>query len=84
MNLNNIDMQCSNMQAGATLCLDKPCVLYEVQPLDTWNTILNQLNNSVTISQLVAWNPNLNYLGGNLQNIPFQLICVGFVVSSSF
>jgi hypothetical protein len=84
MNLNGIDLACSNLQAGANLCLDKPCVLYLVQPLDNWDTILSHLDSAVTLNQLVTWNPHLNYLGGNLQNIPFQLICVGYDNPSSF
>jgi spore germination protein YaaH len=54
MNLNVIDLQCSNLLAGATICLDKPCALYEVQPLDTWETILANFNGTMTLNQLVA------------------------------
>ncbi|CZT52812.1 uncharacterized protein RSE6_14192 [Rhynchosporium secalis] len=77
VNPNGINRDCTNLQAGASICLSSPCDLYRVQSLDTCNGIIAAQGDTITGSQLLAWNPNLNALCGNIDDLVSTFICVG-------
>ncbi|KAK3946802.1 hypothetical protein QBC32DRAFT_248799 [Pseudoneurospora amorphoporcata] len=66
---------CSNLQAGASLCLPSPCTLYRVQEGDTCASIAASRTGLTGIS-LLAWNPNISPICSNIADLVGTLICV--------
>lgn len=71
----NLNFRCTNLQAGASLCLPSPCDLYRVKYDETCESILAQHSYMDDIS-LLNWNPNINQLCTNLGPLAETLICV--------
>lgn len=78
---------CTNLQAGAVLCLPSPCQLYTVQATDTCASILSAIGNGVTDVQFLSWNPNINSVCSNFAPVRGNQICVsppgGFLTNVS-
>lgn len=71
----NLNSGCTNLQAGASLCLPSRCELYRVKYDETCESILAQHCYIDEIS-LMNWNPNINQLCTNLGPLAETLICV--------
>jgi hypothetical protein len=76
-NLNNLMLDCTGFQVGATLCLSEVCSTYSVEDWESCEDVVNLQNGTISEAQLLAWNPNLNGLCGNLHNYRDSVICVG-------
>ncbi|KAH9206729.1 hypothetical protein DL95DRAFT_347253 [Leptodontidium sp. 2 PMI_412] len=73
ININSLLPDCSNLQAGATLCLPQPCITHTVVTGDTCASITN--DSSISFTQFSAWNPSINNYCTNL--IAGQSVCIG-------
>jgi LysM repeat protein len=73
---NNLDIYCSGLSFGSTLCLPEICDVYTVQPNDTCISIIRAVPEDITVTQLQTWNPNINLLCGNMDNFKGTIICV--------
>ncbi|OQE12254.1 hypothetical protein PENVUL_c001G06580 [Penicillium vulpinum] len=71
--LNNLLPDCSNLNAGASLCLPQACEIYTVQSGDTCASITNATG--ISFVQFTSWNPTINSYCTNL--IADQEVCVG-------
>lgn len=77
---NTLNIYCLNFPAaGTSLCLPPQCALYTVQPGDTCDGIVNRTA-GITVTQLLAWNPNINALCGNMLRFAGTEICVRWVL----
>ena len=76
LNTGGLSQSCSNLHAVGTLCLPPSCALYKVQVDDTCDKILSS-HPGLTGSQLLAWNPNINRMCGNIRYFEDTYICVG-------
>ncbi|CAF9932024.1 MAG: hypothetical protein ALECFALPRED_005146 [Alectoria fallacina] len=56
--INNILPDCSNLIAGAQVCIPQPCTTYLVQPNDTCWSIASA--NNIYASNIIAYNPSIN------------------------
>lgn len=66
---NNLNAYCEDFApAGTDLCLPESCEIYTVQQNDTCHSVVARQPHHVTITQLQAWNPNLNGLCSNMGN----------------
>lgn len=65
---------CTNLIPDSSLCLPRACSLYRVQYDDTCDTIIAA--NGLSGVDLLAWNPNINALCGNIYALAETLICV--------
>lgn len=76
---NNLEGGCVAFPAaGAKLCMPHTCDIYTVQANDTCFGIVNTHNASFTVSQLVAWNLDINNGCNNLEMLLGNQICVSF------
>lgn len=66
---------CRGLRPGSSLCLPMACSLYRVQYDDTCDSIL-QANDGLSAVDLLAWNPNIGALCGNIAHLVESLICV--------
>jgi hypothetical protein len=71
-------LDCSNLIAGASLCLQSPCSVYRVQEGDDCVSIING-HRGVTGTSLLSWNPNIDPLCTNIVDLVGTLICVTLV-----
>lgn len=72
---NGLHTNCDNMHENDVLCLIDPCTTYTIQVGDSCNAILESSNGtSLTATQLLAWNPNINALCDNIA--PGMAICL--------
>lgn len=71
----NLNSECTNLQAGASLCLPSRCELYRVKYDETCESILAQHCHIDEIS-LLNWNPDIDQLCTNLGPLAETLICV--------
>ncbi|KAK5662512.1 hypothetical protein OQA88_8424 [Cercophora sp. LCS_1] len=71
--LNAILPDCSNLMAGAQICLPRPCQTYEVQYNETCATIA--MERGLNDQLLIAWNPTINADCSN-PDLPGSIICV--------
>ncbi|KAJ6086049.1 LysM domain protein [Penicillium sp. IBT 16267x] len=71
--LNNLLPDCSNLDAGASLCLPQACEIYTVQAGDTCASITNATG--ISFVQFTSWNPTINSYCTNL--LADQEFCVG-------
>jgi LysM repeat protein len=75
--LNGLNIQCSNMKPGDSLCIDIPCSVHLVDAFETCDSIVAGAGGNLTGNQLANWNPNIDVLCRNLHDIPSNVICVG-------
>ncbi|KAF2723823.1 carbohydrate-binding module family 50 protein [Polychaeton citri CBS 116435] len=74
---NQLDAYCRNFASpGTQLCMPPPCDIYTVQTNDTCQSIAAKQPSYITITQLQAWNPNLNGLCTNMEQQVDMQICV--------
>ncbi|KZL86126.1 hypothetical protein CI238_09105 [Colletotrichum incanum] len=66
---------CTNLAAGKKLCLPEPCTQYRVQWDDSCSKILAAVP-GLEAQHLLTWNPNINPLCTNIDNMVSQLLCV--------
>lgn len=72
---NGLNIYCMDFPAaGTSLCLPPQCIVYAVQPGDTCDSIVNSTA-GITVTQLLAWNPNINSLCGNILGLAGNEIC---------
>ncbi|KAF2495511.1 hypothetical protein BU16DRAFT_618299 [Lophium mytilinum] len=76
VSLNGLYLDCSDLAVGRDICLASACMLHEVQWGETCASILEGLGQKVTGTQLLAWNPNINGLCGNIYDMVGTHICV--------
>jgi hypothetical protein len=71
---------CSNLPTGKKICLLGQCRRYQVKTGDTCDGIIAA--NSVTVDPqvFVAWNPNIDALCRNIQDLVGEQICLRYVV----
>lgn len=73
--INGIDAACSNLPAiGAALCLPQTCRLHEWRSQEDCRAVA--VLNNITVSQLRAWNGNINSLCNNLNALTDTYVCV--------
>ena len=75
ISLNGLDLSCTKIRGGQSLCLPATCQTYLVQPGDTCNSLLDGLS-GVSFAQFYAWNPTINTYCINL--IAGTYICVRY------
>lgn len=73
---NNLNDRCTNLQAGATICLADACSIYQVQEEDTCQGIIASTKTNITDTQFLAWNPNINSLCSNLYRFVGNYLCL--------
>lgn len=66
---------CSNLTPGVSLCLPAPCTLYRVQSDDDCKQIVSD-HSGVTGIGFLTWNPNIDPLCTNLEDLTGNLLCV--------
>jgi hypothetical protein len=66
---------CSNLAAGASLCLPSPCSLYRVQEGDDCASLVAR-HPGVTRESLLSWNPNINPICTNMADLVGTFICL--------
>ncbi|KAL4744291.1 hypothetical protein BDW72DRAFT_199742 [Aspergillus terricola var. indicus] len=78
INLNSLDMGCTHLAAGVSICLPEVCKVYRVKESDTIKSVVAGLSRQVSVPQFVAWNANLNSMLSteNLTSIAGKYICV--------
>lgn len=77
---NTLSIYCIDFPApSASLCLPPHCNVYTVKPGDTCDSIVNTTA-GITITQLLAWNPNINSLCRNINGIAGYEICTRLVL----
>ncbi|KAH8427982.1 uncharacterized protein LDX57_005688 [Aspergillus melleus] len=76
-----LSQTCSNLHAVGPFCLPPSCALYYVQVDDTCESILSA-NPGLTASQLLAWNPGINSMCGNIRYFEYTYICIGWIAKS--
>ncbi len=72
----HLDPACDNLIPGTSLCLPGHCTLHRVQETDTCASIVSTQSSGMTGTNLLAWNPNINSLCGNLYDLAGTQICV--------
>lgn len=70
------DPSCDNLISGTSLCLPGHCTLYRVKKTDTCASIVTAQGGGMTGTNLLAWNPNINLLCGNIYDLVGSQICV--------
>lgn len=77
MSYNRLKAYCKDLPpAGTKLCMPPSCDIYTVQGKDTCRSIAAAQPGYVTITQIQAWNPNLNALCTNMKQQEGMQICV--------
>lgn len=71
----SLDPLCAGLQMGASLCLPESCTLYKVKYDETCGSVLAQHPGLDGIS-LLGWNPAINVLCTNMDDLAAQYICV--------
>ncbi|KAB8201326.1 hypothetical protein BDV34DRAFT_216374 [Aspergillus parasiticus] len=64
--------------AGSSLCIPEPCDIYTVQRNDTCYSIAQAQDFSFSVTQLIAWNPNINRACSNLDQLVSSQICISW------
>jgi hypothetical protein len=78
INTNQIDIACNSLPAvGGSICLPSTCSTYQLQYVDTCDSLVSSLN--ITKAQLLAWNPNINTGCSNLASWRGWYLCHRFV-----
>ncbi|MCJ1245494.1 hypothetical protein MMC30_002698 [Trapelia coarctata] len=73
---NMLNIYCMDFpSAGTSLCLPQQCAVYTVQPGDECDSIVNSTA-GITVTQLLAWNPNIESLCGNILGLAGNEICI--------
>lgn len=74
---NNLQAYCQSFPAsGSDICLPAQCDIYTVQANQTcWDVVQAQAS-GITLTQIQAWNNNVNLLCGNLDDLVGSQICV--------
>lgn len=72
---NNLDAYCNNFPgAGTVLCITNKCTTVTVGANETCAAIASAAN--ITVTQLQAWNPVINYACSNLNQMNGSEVCV--------
>jgi hypothetical protein len=66
---------CDNLAAYGLLCLPDQCAVHKLDSLDTCEGIATRY--SISDTQFLTWNPNINSLCSNLNNFIDSYLCVG-------
>jgi hypothetical protein len=75
---NKLDVTCQDFPSpGTRLCLPTSCPIYTVKKDDNCMQLINSVAQGYSITQLRAWNPNINALCTNLNGMIGRQICVG-------
>ncbi|RDW83597.1 LysM peptidoglycan-binding domain-containing protein [Aspergillus mulundensis] len=64
INENALTVSCNELKEGRVLCLPEDCTIWQLDLLDTCDSIQADLN--ITMAQLLAWNPMINSGCSNL------------------
>jgi hypothetical protein len=75
--LNGLFPGCLNLQESANLCIGVACETYQVDSGDTCGSIIESHGGTITTTQFLAWNPNIDPLCGNLHDTAGMVVCVG-------
>lgn len=73
---------CSNLAAGASLCLPSPCSLDRVRKGDDCASIVARYP-GVTRESLLSWNPNIDPICTNIADLVGTFICLTSVLPST-
>jgi LysM repeat protein len=75
---NELDAYCQGpLSVGTELCIPVSCDIYTVRQNDTCRSVAASQPSYITITQLQAWNPNLNRLCTNMEQQVDTQVCVG-------
>lgn len=72
-----LNPECTNLRADSTLCLPDACTLHRVQLEENCTNIVSAAG--IDGQDLLAWNPNINPLCGNIYDMVGDQICIGLV-----
>ncbi|KAF4988150.1 hypothetical protein FGRMN_9939 [Fusarium graminum] len=76
--LNQIASYCEQLpQPGTKLCVPERCGIYTVGKNDTCYSVVKKAPSYITVTQLLAWNLNLNSLCSNMVQQEGMQICDG-------
>lgn len=76
---NRLGAYCQDLPAAGTeLCMPQQCDIYTMKKNDTCQSIAASQPGYVTVTQLQAWNPNLNALCTNMAQQEDMQICVRY------
>ncbi|KAE8306954.1 hypothetical protein BDV41DRAFT_585071 [Aspergillus transmontanensis] len=67
-----------SMDAGSSLCLPETCAIYIVLLNDTGYSIAQAHDFSFSVTQPIAWNPNINRACSNLDQLVSSQICISW------
>ncbi|KAF9888671.1 hypothetical protein FE257_008429 [Aspergillus nanangensis] len=74
INVNGFDLQCALLPAvGQNICLSRPCRTYQLNMGDTCDFLTKNL--SISMAQLLAWNPMINTGCSNLASWRGWYLC---------
>jgi hypothetical protein len=74
---NRLNAYCRDFpSSGTKLCMPPSCDIYTIQGNDTCHSIAVAQPGYVTVTQIQAWNPNLNALCTNMKQQEGMQICV--------
>lgn len=72
---NNLNPFCADFVPGVEVCLPLECDVRIVQANDTCLGVVQSTEAQITVTQLQAWNPNINMICGNLPRMNGTVIC---------
>ncbi|KAK9794210.1 putative Carbohydrate-binding module family 18 protein [Seiridium cardinale] len=75
-NTNALDLNCTYLTTGESLCLPEICEIYQVQENDTCNSVLESLERQVSVQTFISWNSNLNSQCSNIQSLSGTYVCI--------
>jgi hypothetical protein len=82
MQANNLPGYCTEFPvAGSSLCIPQGCDVYTVAANDTCYDIVQTNNGSLSVTQMISWNPNINRDCSNLNQLEGYQICLRLVTT---
>lgn len=79
--LNDLDAWCANFPTpGSSLCIPYPCDIHTVREYDNCWSILKNHAPDITMTQLRAWNYNINNKCSNIKQMVGDQLCIRSVL----
>lgn len=78
-NRNSLYSDCSNLAGRSTICIPDQCTIYKVKINETCDSIIEKYGNGISGAQFLAWNPNINDMCLNVDDLIDTYICLRYV-----
>ncbi|KAH8692485.1 hypothetical protein GQ44DRAFT_765329 [Phaeosphaeriaceae sp. PMI808] len=75
-NRNSLYSDCSNLAGRSTICIPEQCTTYKVKLNETCDSIIETHGNGISGAQFLAWNPNINDMCLNVDDLIDTYICL--------